>query len=123
MKNYTVLFAIVLGGLFLLTSCKKEHKTKYVVLNETVKSGAMYSLDVASYGDADDRASITTQAAHYSVSQIDMDPATQKSIYHFSTETKVGGSEQVIITLSEDHGGRNRCDHNEAVITIKFSVQ
>ena len=123
MKKYTILFALALGPLLLLESCKKEHKTKYVVLNETVKSGGTYSLDVSSYGDADDRASITTQAAYYSVSQIDMDLATQKSIYHFSTDTKVGATDQVIITLAENHGGRNRCDQNDAVITINFKVQ
>ena len=125
MKKYILFPAILLCGIFFLQSCKKEgHETKYITLNETVSSGNTYSLDPGVYGDADDVASITTQAAHYTISQMDMDAASAKNIYHFSINTKFQDKETVVITLSENHQGRGggRCNHDAVVITINFTV-
>ena len=75
--------------------------------------------------DDDDVATITTQAANFSVSSITKDPATSKNMYHFSILTKVQDKETVVITLKENHGGRGGggCNDDEAVITINFTVQ
>ena len=126
MKKYILFPAALFCSIILFQSCKKDgHATKYVTLNETVKAGSTYSLDVSAYGDADDIASISTQATHYAMSQIDKDATTDASIYHFSYDTKFQGNETVVITLSEDHNGRfgGRCNRDEAVITINFTVQ
>ena len=123
MKKYILLPAVFLCGIFLFQSCKKDHGTKYITLNETVKAGSTYSLNVSAYGDADDIASITKQADHFAVSQIDQDAASKNSIYHFSIDTKFQANATVVITLSEDHGGRGHCNHDPAVITINFTAQ
>lgn len=125
MKKYLIILLPLIAGLVFLSSCRKEkHKTKYITLNETVKSGIPYSLDVSAYGDEDDQAVITTQAFHYGSSQIDLDAATSKSIYHFTDDSKYKTGETVVITLSENHEGRSggHCDHDEAVITIHFTI-
>ena len=125
MKKYILFPAALFCGIVFFQSCKKEHETKYITLNETLKAGAVYSLDVSAYGDADDIASITKQAAHYAISQIDKDGVSAENIYHFSVDTKSQANETVVITLSEDHGGRSggRCNHDEAVITVNFTVK
>ncbi|MEP7255311.1 MAG: hypothetical protein ABI666_06015 [Ferruginibacter sp.] len=125
MKKYILLPLVIFFAGLLLSSCKKEgQETKYITLNEIVNSGSTYTLEPAIYGDADDVASITTQAAHFSVSQIDLDPATAKSMYHFSIITKVQDKETVVITLKDNHGGRGRhCDHDPTVITINLTVE
>ena len=124
MKKYIFLLTFLLGSMMLLQSCKKEHKeTKYVTLNETLQSGQIYSLDLATYGDADDVPSITTQADNYFVSEINKDASTAKNIYHFSGDNKFATPQKVIITLAENHGGRGNCKSDDTVITINFTVK
>ena len=124
MKKYILLPALIFCGIIFLQSCKKEgHDTKYITLDETIISGSTYSLDPAAYGDADDLASITTQAAHYDVSQISPDAVSGKNMYHFSIITKGQDKETVVITLNENHGGRGGdCNKAVAVITVNFTV-
>lgn len=124
MKKYIFLLTFLLGSMLLLQSCKKEHKdTKYVTLNETVQAGQTYSLDLATYGDADDVPSITTQADHYFVSEINKDASAAKNVYHFSADSKFTTPEKVVITLAENHGGRGDCKHDDTVITINFTMK
>lgn len=124
MKKYILPLVILFCGTIFLSSCKKPgHDTKYYTLNETVLSGSTYTLDLSAYGDADDRPAVTTQAANYIVSQVGRDAVSAKNIYSFSSSSKSGDKETVVITLTEDHGGRGGpCNHDAAVITINFTV-
>ncbi|MEP7238761.1 MAG: hypothetical protein ABI685_12875 [Ferruginibacter sp.] len=126
MKKYIILPLTLLMAIVMMQACKKpQHETKYITLNEIIKSGDTYSLEPGIYGDDDDVATITTQAANFSVSSIASDAVTSKNMYHFSIAAKVLDKETVVITLKENHGGRGggRCNHDEAVITINFTVQ
>ena len=127
MKKYILLPLVLLMAIVIMQACEKEHdETKYITLNETIKSGDTYSLEPGIYGDDDDVATITTQAANFSVSSITKDAATSKNMYHFSIITKVQEKETVVITLKENHGGRGGgagCNDEEAVITINFTVR
>ena len=126
MKKYILLPLVLLMAIVMMQACEKEDdETKYITLNETIKSGDTYSLEPGIYGDDDDVATITTQAANFSVSSITKDAATSKNMYHFSILTKVQDKETIVITLTENHGGRagGGCNEDEAVITINFTVQ
>jgi hypothetical protein len=125
MKKYIHYPLLLISMFLILQSCKKPHDTRYVTLNETIVSGNTYTLDLSAYGDGDDKASITTQAKNYTVSQISKDAVSSNDIYTFSVTQKQADKETVIITLKEDHrhgpsGGG--CDHDEAVITINFTI-
>ena len=126
MKKFSLLSVLILSGILLFTSCKKPgHETKYITINETISAGNTYALDLSVYGDADDQPAITTQAANYVISQINVDAVTAKNKYNFSTNTKSQDKQTVVITLTENHGGRGgsgNCNHTEAVITINFTV-
>lgn len=124
MKKHLLLPLILLCGILLFSSCRKESlNTKYITLNETVNSGGTYSLEPGIYGDADDVAIISTQAAHYNVSQIDTDAASGKNIYHFNIAAKMQDKETVVITLKENHHGRgHHCNGDVAVISINLTV-
>ena len=126
MKKFTILSVLILSGILLFTSCKKPaHETEYITINETISAGDTYALDLSVYGDADDQPAITTQAANYVISQINVDAVTAKSKYNFSTNTKSQDKQTVVITLTENHGGRSgpgNCNHTEAVITINFTI-
>lgn len=106
-----------------LQSCKKEHETKYVNLDETVTSGETYSLDLNTYSSQNARISIATQPAEFTVSQIDKDAVTSRAIYHFTTESKTQERQKTVINISDNKGGRCNRDENKTVITINFTVQ
>jgi hypothetical protein len=110
---------------FSIQSCRKDHDdVKYVTLNETVHSGDTYSLNLSSFGDSDDIASISQQAKNYGVSQLDTDPVTNQSIYHFSLATKLQDTENVQLTVAEgQHNGRGDCGHgHKTIISINLTV-
>ena len=118
---------LLICGIVLLQSCKKsEHDTQYITLNESISSGSTYSLNLRAYADVDEIASITSQAAHYAVSQIDTDALTADPVYHYSAGTKLSDTEKVVITVNEHHrnGRGNGCDDdNVAVISINFTIK
>ena len=107
----------------LLQSCMKEkHETKHITINETIASGSTYSLDLSAYEDEDEAASISHQADHYSISQIDK--LSGKNIYHFSITTKFQNTETVELAIGEEHNGGRNCGHEDkTVITINFTIQ
>ena len=126
MKKYILLPLALFMAIVMMQACEKpRNETKYITLNETIKPGDTYSLEPGIYGDDDDVATITTQAADFSVSSIAKDAVTSKNMYHFSIASKVLENEMVVITLKENHGGRDGggCNRNEAVITINFTVK
>ena len=121
MKKYILRAVFLLCGIVLLPSCKKGQETKYVTLNEAVKSGTTYSLDLTAYGERNAEVSITTQATDYTTSQVDRDTATGRNIYHFSTDTKIDEKETVVLNVKDNKG---HCSHDEqkTVITINFTI-
>ena len=131
MKNNILLFTCLFCGTALLQSCEKEkNDIKYITLNENVKSGATYSLDVSSYQDKESLATIATQASSFTISQIDADASTGRNIYHFSTDSKSNAHEKVVIYIAEvkddhHHGPCNHDHHDnapETVITVNLDV-
>ncbi len=99
----------------------EEKLLENVSLNITIPAGTSYSLDLSQYGDADDLAKITTQAANYTTSEI----ATTKlpGVYTFlkNGNPKAGGNGNEVVTLKVyEPAGRRHC--HETNITIDFTV-
>jgi hypothetical protein len=125
MKKYLLFSLLAIGMIFMVGSCKKHDRdTQYVTLNETIRSGTTYLLDLSAYGDEDDVPYITTQAKNFDVSQINKDVVTARNIYSFSVTQKTSDKETVVVTLKEQHDGgrRGSCNRDEAVITINFTI-
>lgn len=110
-------------GIIFLQSCKKDQEAQYVTLDENIKSGSTYSLDLSEYGERNAISSITTQALNYTVSQIDIEPVTGKPVYHFSSDTKTDDMETIVINVTGKRNGRCNQSNKKKTITIHISVQ
>ena len=114
-----------------LISCYKDaahnsfHGSYSITIDTTLASGADYQLNLSPYGDADDTAAITTQAANFTTSEIANSTLGFAPVYHFSAvaNAKASSSEQVVIAVTE--GGyelpHSQCD--STIITINFKIQ
>lgn len=123
MKKAIKTFLLLMCAGVYLVSCSKYPKSNYVTLNEAIKSGDAYSLDLSSYGGNDAKGSITTQATAYVTSQVDCDASTGKKIYHFSTDSKTDTQEKVVINLENKQSGRCRSNEGQkTVVTINFTI-
>ncbi len=126
MKTQFRLLFVALLSIGLLSSCKKEKtdQIKNVTLDVTINAGDTYSLGLSQYGDADDVATITTQAITYKTSEIVK--VGVLGTYNFVKDgsPKVGGNgnETVVLKVAEPaRGGRcNKVD--ETNITINFTI-
>lgn len=128
-KRFYFLFLLVFSFATFSSCMKDGHgrrgtESKSVTLNIAVNSGENYQLNLRQYGDADDLATITKQAASYITSAITKS-STGDYIYTFAKDagSKTGGSstEQVILKVYEPQG---RCRNNdETNITINFTIK
>lgn len=110
-----------------LFSCSKEkdHSSKSITIDTTLASGAKYQLDLKSYGDDDDVAAITKQAASFTSSEIVNTGNAFSPVYNFSAlADKAILNEQVVIAITEgNRGGNNHHNCDSTLITINFKVQ
>jgi hypothetical protein len=110
-------------------SCNKDphHNDilgKRITIDTTLASGNLYTLDLKTYGDADDVATITKQASAFTTSEI-INPATGFApVYNFSANGDIKNpvNEQVVLSITEG-GNRRRQGCDSTVITINFKVQ
>ena len=113
--------------ILLLQSCKKDHEPllKQYVINTTLSSGVEYQLNLKSYGDEDDVATIIKQGANFNTSEIINNSGAFAPVYHYSASPKGGLNDQVILSIKEGNS-RNNCNRgNEdlTTITINFTVK
>ena len=128
MNNKLKISLLTIAAIALFYSCKKEgrgdHESKSVTLNVTLSAGTVYELDLSKYGDADDLATITTQAENFDVSEIYKSSVNGKYLYKYSVaaipKTGFKGIDKVILKVSEPTG-RPHC--TETNITINFTIQ
>jgi hypothetical protein len=138
MKKNLLLFVAIFTVTILFTSCKKEKagedKITNITLDVSINAGETYNLDLSKYGDADDVATITTQAANYLVSEITKTAVIGNYSFMKAGSPKAGGNgnETVVLKVAEgqrgngntrgnEHGGK-QCHKDETNITINFTV-
>jgi hypothetical protein len=144
MKKNLILFVAILSTIVLFTSCKKQNtdEIKNVTLDVSINAGETYKLDLSQYGDADDVATITTQATTFTTSEIAKVGVIGEYNFMKAGSPKTGGNgyETVILKVAEGTGG-GRCgtdsngvhtsqgDHHgkgnhvdETNITINFTI-
>jgi hypothetical protein len=105
-----------------------------VVINQALKYGEVYNLDLNQYEDADDVSAITTQATKFTVSELSGSAASTNNKYTYQLNTAEGilandgitTLETVKIQVTE--GTKPGCFNSsktaevEANITINFTV-
>ncbi len=120
MKKY-LLPVLFTCGIFSLQSCLKPvPETKHVTLDENIKSGTTYSLDLSAYGNSRSENTITTQAKNYTISQIDCDAASGKKVFHFSTDVKTAEKETVVINVKDNRS--SHCNNDDQKTEIKINL-
>ena len=128
MKKSLLLLLITLLTSTVFFSCRKMHdkdELKEITLNITLARGTDYTLDLSQYGDADDIASIDTQAAEFDKSEIVYAQNVQKYMYSYTPNAtpkfSTAGKDKVVLKITEPSG---RCNKKEqTIITINFTLQ
>ena len=140
MKRNIFATFLALSVMFSFSSCMKEgrrhHKQETVseTLNVKIAPGATYQLDLSKYGDADDLATIATQAVNYQVSEISKESTSGKFIYKYVAPipTKNGAvtTDKVVINFVEPErqggcngNGEKDKEDIEATVTINFTIE
>ncbi len=113
MKKNLLFVTALFSAIVLFTSCKKEKtdEIRNVTLNATTNAGETYKLDLAQYGDADDIATITTQANTFATSEVVKSGVIGEYNFMKAGSPKVGGNgnEVVVLKISE---GQRECGNN-----------
>jgi hypothetical protein len=127
MKKILQPLIAVLFVAFIATSCKKENRhdrdeVKNVTLNVSIDAGVVYTLDLSTYGDADDIATITKQATDFNLSEIAKQGVIGKYSFMRNGTPKTGGNgtDVVVLKIAEPAGRCKRVD--ETNITINFTI-
>jgi hypothetical protein len=112
MKKILIFAVALLSSAILFTSCKKENTDEItnVTLDVSINAGETYKLDLSHYGDADDFATITTQATTFTTSEIAKIGTIGEYNFMKAGNPKVGGNgtESVVLKIEEGNGG-GRC--------------
>ena len=101
MKKIILSFVCTLALLVTMQSCQKEVQltekvsTKEIAIDTTISSGSSYALNLASFGDEGDVATIVQQATHCSLSRIENETDMFTSIYHYIPSEKITGKDEV----------------------------
>lgn len=114
-------------SLALLSCTKNAHDSRgprSVTIDTTIASGSTYALDLKQYGDADDVATIKTQATNYTTSEIINAGTGFAPVYHFSAASaKTAATEQVVIAVTEGNHGQRHANCDSTLVTINFTIQ
>jgi hypothetical protein len=144
MKKILIFAVAVFSSAILFTSCKKENTDEItnVTLDVTVNAGETYKLNLDQYGDADDFATITSQATTFTTSEIAKVGVIGEYSFMKAGNPKVGGNgfETVVLKLEEGkgtcsgdstgvhpqtgggHHGKKHHHIEETNITINFTI-
>jgi hypothetical protein len=125
MKNILSLAILLLFAFTMMPSCRKDvqsHCIKEINIDTTLQAGSDYELDLIHYGDDDNIATIIKQASHFSISQLENLSDVFNPIYHYVSEEKATGSDQVVLAISK-HPDVARGNRDSTIITINFTLK
>ena len=105
-----------------MQSCKKDAVDNATRLTVTaaVKANQPYQYDLGSFG-TEEGASVSTQAKHFIVSDVERDPNTGKIIYNYLPTTNYIGTDEVVIRSAKGSNGAS-APTNITFTTIKFTI-
>jgi len=122
MKKNFLEFTILFGTTFLIQSCKKGVVTKPTarIITQTIRANQSYQFDLGNFG-REEGASISKQAANFSISSVEREINTGKLIYKYSPATNFIGTDEVEIESARGSDGAS--PNNKLVYTkIKFII-
>ena len=110
-----------------MQSCQKEvHQSesiKEITIDTTLASGIDYFLNLAPFGDEDDIATILEKGKIFSVSQLENETDMFTSVYHYSASAKTSGTDRIVLSVSENPGGRNKCSKDSTIIYLNLTIK
>jgi hypothetical protein len=126
MKKYLAIAVLSLSAFVMLQSCRKEMNQseiiKEITIDTTLLAGSDYDLNLAPYGDDDNIATIIQQANHFSISQLEELSDVFNPVYHYASQEKVSGTDQVVLAISKNPNN-SRCNKDSTIITINFTFR
>jgi|GEM_PF-2509002 len=130
MKTSSVLLALPCFILFILSSCEKEDKENIQTINVTLLKNQSYVFDVPE-SKSGTAYSISTQASHYSVSQLDQPASGEQLVYTYTPAVDYTGTDYVMLSNGDDKNGghkKGQCNWSDSEsesgkkIRINFNV-
>ena len=123
-----LLSSILLFTLFvMMQSCQKDvvqsEKIKEITIDTTITAGSDYLLKLASYGDEGDVATILDKGSNFAVSQVENETDMFTSIYHYRSNAKANGIEQITLSISQNPKGRQSCSKDSTIIYINLTLK
>ena len=118
LKVITILFGMTL----LIQSCRKDPTTESTTqtITQTIRDNQSYQFDLGNFGD-EEGASISKQAANFSIRSVDREINTGKIIYKYVPATNFVGTDGVKINSARGSDGAS--PNNKIVYTtIKFKI-
>lgn len=126
MKKHLLTAVLLLSGVVIMQSCRKDVQRseiiKEITINNTIVAGEDYELSLAQFGDDDNIATIIQQANHAAISQLENLSDVFNPVYHYASKEKITGTDQVVLAISKNPESK-RCNKDSTIITINFTFQ
>ena len=129
MKNFILSSVCTIVILVTMQSCQKDVQltekvnTKEIAIDTTISSGSSYALNLASFGDEGDVATIIKQAAHSSISRIENETDMFTSFYHYIPSEKITGKDEVTLSIKHYPHGSEVASSDSTLIYINFTIK
>lgn len=122
---FTLSFFLIL--VVSMQSCMKEvHQSeiiKEITIDTTIQTGIDFLLNLAPYGEDDDVATILQKGNNFSISQLENINDMFTSVYHYAAALKNSGTDQVVLSISQNPDGRRASSKDSTIITINFTIK
>ncbi len=126
MKKFLLGSTLLLALFMMMQSCQKEiqsEKIKEITIDTTVTAGSDYLLYLAPYGDEGNIATILDKGNNSSVSELENETDMFTTVYHYKTDPKTQGADQVVLSISQNPQGRQACSKDSTIIYINFTIK
>lgn len=127
MKKMILTPAVILAAFITMQSCQKDvqqqtEMVKEFTIDTTISANTNYTLNLATYGDEGDVATIIEPATHASISTIDNQSDMFTSIYHYTPAPKTTGTDEVTISIKH-YNGEHVCSKDSTIIYINLTIK
>lgn len=111
--------------LVMMQSCQKElpqsEIIKEVTIDTAIISGADFYFDLSPYADEDRIVTILEKGNNFSISRLEDETDIFTYTYHYRSDTK--GSDNVVLSISQNPAGRELCSKDSTIIYLNFTVK
>jgi len=127
MKKFLLSSSFLLMLVIAMQSCIKEvHQSeaiKEITIDTTIQVNSDYVLNLAPFGKDDDVATILQKGNNFSISQLENVNDMFTSVYHYVPASKATGTDQVVLSISQNPLIHNACSKDSTIIYINFIIK